>query len=88
MSRAHHERPATDVPADRDGAKARLQAVGLSYLAERWELREGQDWVSVQLVEASPNTVTVQLIDFFGHPDRYGERHMLTVPVEDRLRLA
>lgn len=77
-----------DVAGDRGDAEARLHAVGMSYLAERWELREGQEWVSVQLVEASPSAVTVQLVDFFGHPDRYGERHTLTVPVGDRLRLA
>ena len=77
-----------DVADDRGGAEARLHAVGMSYLAERWELCEGRDWISVQLVEASPSEVTVQLVDFFGHPDRYGERHTLTVPVGDRLRLA
>lgn len=77
-----------DGAADRDAAQARLHAVGLSYLARRWELRERQDWISVELVEASPSAVTVQLVDFFDYPDRYGERHTLSVPVGDRLRRA
>ncbi|WP_109473663.1 hypothetical protein [Ornithinimicrobium cavernae] len=79
--------PIADV-GDREAAEDRLHAVGMSYLAESWELREGEDWVRVEVVEASPSRVMVQLVDFFGHPDRYGERHTLTVPVGDRLRLA
>ncbi|WP_256839376.1 hypothetical protein [Ornithinimicrobium faecis] len=74
---------------DRDSAEDRLHAVGMSYLAEKWEVRDGADWISAQLVEASPAGVTVQLVDFFDHADRYGERQRLTAPVEeDRLRLA
>lgn len=75
--------------ADREAAEERLHAVGMSYLAERWELRDGEHWISAQLVEASPAGVTVQLVDFFDHADRYGERQTLTAPVgDDRLRLA
>lgn len=74
---------------DRAGAEERLHAVGMSYLAEKWELRDGEAWISAQLVEASPAGVTVQLVDFFEHGDRYGERHTLAAPVStDRLRLA
>lgn len=73
---------------DREAAESQLHAVGMSYLAEKWELRDGEDWISAQVVEASPAGVTVQLVDFFDHADRYGERHTLTAPVEgDRLRL-
>lgn len=74
---------------DRESAEERLHAVGMSYLAEKWELRDGEDWISAQLVEASPSSVTVQFVDFFEHADRYGERQTLAVPVEEgRLRLA
>lgn len=74
--------------ADREAAEGRLHAVGMSYLAEKWELRDGEHWIGAQLVEASPDGVTVQLVDFFEHGDRYGERHHLTAPVgTDRLRL-
>lgn len=74
---------------DHEAAEERLHAVGMSYLAEKWELRDGQDWISAQLVEASPSGVTVQLVDFFEHADRYGERTHLRAPVgTDRLRLA
>lgn len=74
---------------DREGAEEQLHAVGLSYLAEKWHLRDGEDWISVQLVEASPVGVTVQLVDFFDHADRYGERQHLAAPVSpDRLRPA
>lgn len=75
--------------SDRAEAEERLVSVGMSYLAEKWELRDGQDWISAQLVEASPAGVTVQLVDFFEHADRYGERQQLATPVSaDRLRLA
>lgn len=75
--------------ADREAAEERLHSVGMSYLAEKWELRDQEDWISVQLVEASPAGVTVQLVDFFDHADRYGERQHLTAPVgTDRLRPA
>jgi hypothetical protein len=74
---------------EREAAEDRLHAVGMSYLAEKWELRQGQDWISVQLLEASPAGVTVQLVDFFDHADRYGQRHTLAAPVStDDLRLA
>lgn len=72
---------------ERESAEERLHAVGMSYLADKWEVRDGQDWISAQLVEASPAGVTVQLVDFFDHADRYGERQRLAAPVgEDRLR--
>ena len=74
---------------DRVDAEDRLHSVGISYVAEKWEVRDGADWISAQLVEASPAGVTVQLVDFFDHADRYGERQRLTAPVgDDRLRRA
>ncbi|MCK0113572.1 hypothetical protein MWU75_15610 [Ornithinimicrobium sp. F0845] len=74
---------------EREAAEDRLHAIGMSYLAEKWEVRDGADWIGVQLVEASPTRVTVQLVDFFDHADRYGERQTLVAPVgPDRLRLA
>lgn len=74
-------------PSDRDSAQAWLESVGLGYLAERWQWWSGADWITVQLVEASPSRVTVQLTDF-GHEDRYGERHALSAPVDGVLRLS
>lgn len=71
---------------DRATAEEHLHAVGMSYLAERWELLEGSEWISVELVEVSPSGVTVQLVDM-GHPDRYGERQRLLAPVDGALRL-
>lgn len=80
--------PVGDV-AGQEAAVERLHAVGMSYLAEKWELRVGADWISAQIVEASPAGVTVQLVDFFDHADRYGERQVLTAPVgPDALRPA
>lgn len=74
---------------DRVDAEARLHSVGMSYLAQKWEVCDGADWISAELVEASPAGVTVQLVDFFEHADRYGERQTLAAPVgSDRLRLA
>ena len=79
--------PIGDV-VDREDAESRLHATGMSYLAEKWELRDGAHWITAQLVEASPAGVTVQLVDFFEHADRYGERHTLAAPVgTDRLRV-
>ena len=60
----------------REDAESRLHATGMSYLAEKWELRDGAHWI------------TAQLVDFFEHADRYGERHTLAAPVgTDRLRV-
>ncbi|HLS44180.1 MAG TPA: hypothetical protein VK045_01985 [Ornithinicoccus sp.] len=71
---------------DRAEAEDRLHGVGMSYLAEHWQLREGDDWIRVQLVEVSPVRVRVQVTDY-GQLDRYGEVQTLTVPVTGRLRM-
>ncbi|MGO1972704.1 MAG: hypothetical protein ACTH2Q_07075 [Propionibacteriaceae bacterium] len=71
---------------DRDDAERHLRELGMSYLAETWELAAADDWIAVQIVEASPQQVTVSVIDM-GHTDRYGERHVLVAPVGTALRL-
>lgn len=71
---------------DRDDAERHLRGVGMSYLAETWELDADGQWIAVQIVEASPQQVTVSIIDM-GHTDRYGERHVLAAPVGTALRL-
>lgn len=71
---------------EREDAERHLHGVGMSYLAEKWELHQHGDWITVEIVEAGPHQVTVQVIDF-GHPDRYGERHVLAAPVGDSLRM-
>lgn len=72
---------------DRASAEDTLHSVGMSYLAERWLMRSGDEWLRAEIVEAGPDRVTVQLVDF-GQADRYGERHVLTPPVHGSLRLA
>lgn len=73
--------------AEREDAEDWLVSVGLSYLAEPWQWWSGSDWIGVQVVEASPVRVTVQLTDF-GHEELYGQRRELPVPVDGILRLA
>lgn len=73
-------------PSDRDDAERHLHGVGMSYLAEKWELHQDGDWITVEIVEAGPHQVTVQVIDI-GQPDRYGERHVLAAPVDGALRM-
>lgn len=71
---------------EREDAEHHLRGVGMSYLAEKWELQEDDDWIAVEIVEASPQQVTVSVVDM-GHIDRYGERHVLAAPVGGALRL-
>ena len=67
----------------REDAETSLVASGLAYLADGWRLTEGD--LAVQIVEASPARVTVQVTDF-GAPERYGERINMDAPVGDGLR--
>ncbi|MBM9464999.1 hypothetical protein JL108_16225 [Aeromicrobium sp. YIM 150415] len=68
----------------RGDAETSLAAAGLAYLADRWRLADEGD-LAVQIVEASPERVTVQVVDF-GVPERYGQRISLEAPVGERLR--
>ena len=65
-----------------------LASTGLSYLAERWTLTLAahSDPISVQIVEASPERLTLQSVDD-GHPLGYGTRFELPTPVDHRLAL-
>lgn len=41
-------------PRSAEAARGFLLDHGLGYLADRWEAREGGEWVTVQIVEARP----------------------------------
>lgn len=60
---------------------------GLGYLAERWEVREGDTWVTAQIIEARPREVTVSFTDY-GHPRLFNSRRTLQDPLPEQLRLA
>ncbi len=66
----------------RAAAESRLDQVGLSYLADRWalELPGREEPISVEIVEATPELLTVKSVDF-GHNADYGTRITLDVPV-------
>jgi hypothetical protein len=73
-------------PSGEYDASAVLDAVGLSYLADRWwlSLPDRTEPIAVQVVEADPDTVRVKNID----PGYEGDvRQHFTLPVPtDRLR--
>jgi hypothetical protein len=73
--------------ADADGAQQVLEAVGLSYLADRWLLARPQhpDPVTVEIVEASPERVRLKNVDF-GLEHDYGQIYVLEAPVDGSLR--
>lgn len=73
-------------PTDRASAEATLHATGMSYLAGRCLLREGEDWITVEIVEASPEQVTLRLVDY-DYPGIYGQRRVRSTPVGDSLRM-
>lgn len=68
--------------SDREDAERTLDAIGLSYLADRWLLhREDRDPINVQIVEATPSSVTVANVDYGSNLD-YGHQFTLATPVE------
>lgn len=76
---------------DIEDAERVLEAVGLSYLADRWMLtlpadssRTDTARVAVQIVEATPTRLVVQSVDF-GFEGDYGTRFELEVPDTGRL---
>lgn len=73
-------------PRSRAAAEAFLLGNVLGYLAERWEAREGEDWVTVRIVEARPGEVTVSYADY-GRPDLFNSRRTLTQPSPSELRM-
>jgi hypothetical protein len=68
--------------SDQDHAEQTLESIGLSYLAERWLLIiDGRDEpITVQIVEATPATVTVKSVDY-GHEGDYGTTFSLDLPI-------
>lgn len=71
--------------AAREEAEAELNRRGLSYLAERWTLQlEDQAPIQVEIVEASPQEVVVQNVDFGSGLD-YGTRFTVKAPVDSQL---
>jgi hypothetical protein len=77
-------------PGDADDARATLDSVGLSYLAERWllTLPEREEPVTVNIVEASPSRVRVANVDPGYLEADHGHIWVLEVPVNGRLRPA
>lgn len=74
----------------REDAERRLDEVGLSYLADRWLLDvpgrvEPISTISVEIVEANPQRITVKNVDFGDERD-YGTRFTLDVPITGELR--
>lgn len=69
----------------RGEAERYLADNGLSALAEQWELQQGKDWISVQIAEARPSSVTIRYVDY-GHPDLFGSTHTLTPTNAQNLR--
>ena len=65
-----------------EDAERALESGGLGYLAERWLLSiEGRnDPITVQIVEATPNEVTVKSVDY-GYEADYGTPFVLDVPI-------
>jgi hypothetical protein len=62
-----------------------LTDVGLSYLADRWQLRlDDGRWIRVEIVEVSPDEVVVQKATR-GNIDAVSHRFSLPVPVGDVL---
>ncbi|MBA2311033.1 MAG: hypothetical protein H0W01_17450 [Pseudonocardiales bacterium] len=76
-------------PSPRAAAESRLEQVGLSYLADRWalELPDREEPIRVEIVEATPELLTVQSVDF-GYEADYGTRITLDVPVTHGLHRA
>lgn len=73
--------------ASRDEGEDYLLAHGLSYLAERWEHLHDSDWVTVNIVEASPQEITGRLVGY-GHPELFGVNKALLSPDASTLRLS
>ncbi|MDG6110262.1 hypothetical protein Daura_20610 [Dactylosporangium aurantiacum] len=78
---------AIGAPGDEYDAQQVLEAIGLSYLADRWSLTlDGRsEPISVQIVEASPQQVLVKNVDF-GYEGDIGTIFRLDVPIGDSLR--
>lgn len=74
-------------PTSRDEAEAYLHSHGLGYLAERWVYSNNEQQVTVQIVEASPASVTLRFVDY-GYPAVFGTTRTLRTPIGDVLRLA
>jgi len=72
---------------DADDAGRVLDAVGLSYLADRWLLTipERAEPIAVQIVEASPQRVRLRSVDF-GYEGDIGTIFTLPAPPGDALR--
>ena len=72
--------------SDQDDAEQTLESTDLSYLAERWLLTidDRGEPITVQIVEATPATVTVTVtvksVDY-GYEGLYGTTFSLDVPI-------
>lgn len=84
--------PLADEPGEQWWAEQVLEDLGLSYLAERWELQRPDGGTSrVVITECSPDRVVVKLAEFAqvvgDIPDDLNQQWELSVPT-DRLRPA
>ncbi|MDZ7913464.1 MAG: hypothetical protein U5O16_16765 [Rhodococcus sp. (in: high G+C Gram-positive bacteria)] len=77
--------PLTEATAH-ETATEYLTNYGLSYLAQSWEFRDGDQWLTAQIIEATPSAVIVRLIDY-GSPDTYGSLRTLHPPSIEHIRL-
>lgn len=73
-------------PTNRADAEELLNNSGLSYLIGRWHLQidDRTAHIEVEIVEASPEQVVVQNVDFGSNLD-HGHRFTLKAPVGDQL---
>lgn len=72
-------------PFTKAAATDYVLAEGLSCLADRWELRDDNDWLNVTIIEASPTSVIISFADY-GRPELFGKRHTLKAPGDSLLR--
>ncbi|WP_157002438.1 hypothetical protein [Agromyces laixinhei] len=78
-------RPLTDA-VDWLSAEETLEATGIGYLAELYELRlDDGRWIRVRITEASSTVLRVKNDDF-GAIDVPTVEHELPFPIDDRLR--
>ena len=69
-------------PGDEAAAERVLDSIGLSYLADRWllTLPDRREPIAVQIVEASPQHLTVKSV-YYSYEGDYGTPFTLDVPV-------
>ncbi len=72
-------------PMDWLSAESLLESTGIGYLAEPFELRDGDAWIRVRLIEVSPEGIRVKNEDG-GAIDAPFVEHRVPFPMPDDLR--